>query len=105
MHACRPWLTALHLHVGSQGVPLELAVEGAVRVWQLGKVGAHSGSCVWRLGRVGMGAHVAVGDNMCALVCTCTTRAGCRGGGARVAAGQGAGLSLPMPVLVYIGQR
>eukprot|EP00798_Chlamydomonas_sp_ICE-L_P005718 gene5718-19002_t len=32
-----PWLNALHLHVGSQGVPLELAVQGAVEVWELAK--------------------------------------------------------------------
>lgn len=30
-----PWLNALHLHVGSQGVPLELTVEGVAAVWGL----------------------------------------------------------------------
>ncbi|GFR48783.1 hypothetical protein Agub_g10731, partial [Astrephomene gubernaculifera] len=33
--ARHPWLNALHLHVGSQGVPLELTVEGVARVWEL----------------------------------------------------------------------
>jgi diaminopimelate decarboxylase len=28
------WLRALHLHVGSQGVPLEAVAEGAARAWQ-----------------------------------------------------------------------
>ncbi|KXZ55727.1 hypothetical protein GPECTOR_2g1277 [Gonium pectorale] len=30
-----PWLNALHLHVGSQGVPLELTAEGVARVMKL----------------------------------------------------------------------
>lgn len=32
-----PWLNGLHLHVGSQGVGLELVVEGIRRVWELVK--------------------------------------------------------------------
>ncbi|KAI8473435.1 MAG: Orn/DAP/Arg decarboxylase 2 [Monoraphidium minutum] len=30
-----PWLNMLHLHVGSQGLPTSLIVEGAARVWGL----------------------------------------------------------------------
>ncbi|GIL86262.1 hypothetical protein Vretifemale_14672 [Volvox reticuliferus] len=33
--ADHPWINALHLHVGSQGVPLELTVEGVARVADL----------------------------------------------------------------------
>ncbi len=35
--AAHPFLTALHVHVGSQGMPLERLTEGVGRVWRLGE--------------------------------------------------------------------
>ncbi len=32
-----PWLSGLHVHIGSQGCPLELLVEGVAAVWRLAR--------------------------------------------------------------------